>query len=380
MGFASAATMTTALSTFVLFVGYFAHRTGVSPGELVLWGSVAYFAGMPIGKVIGRGLRAYRRLPLLIGGLSAIIAASLAAMPFVSSFAELMTLRVIQGLVTIYMEVFSNVHSFLFEELRSRSLAASISISGIPAGVAIGTSAYALASQSPLLVFSTLAAASLLMGLAFSAATGRLRVVETELRADIPGTTYTRGITWIMGFLWATIAGFNLVLAVLLPPFVTSYSPPDVPLAMQAFGYSAALLTVAAGAVEYAVGSLRRMAMLVGASYVASFIGFLLLYLLEPRGLALALDIILINVEAFAVPFIYSVPRELYEERMVAKGTWEFALLGSTFHVWATFGLLSLGAAFDFRLPILVLALPPVYGAAVSFMMPRLVARRGAHS
>ncbi len=375
LGFATSAIMTSALSTYVLYLPYFHSLTGAPIDSLALLGSVMYFAGMPLGKVIGRALRFYRRLPAAVLGMSALIAATLVLMPYASSLWELMSLRVIQGTVTFFMEVFSNAYSYLYGDVGSRTLASAASISGIPAGVAIGTSAYVLASASPFIVYAALASAALASAAGYSAVLSRMRAELSPLSEELRGTTFRMGRTWIMGFLWATIAGFNLVLAVALPPFISSYSPADVPLAMNAFGVSAAVLTVLSGAIAYRVRSPAALSRIIAAGYALSFAGYAYLWAARPVGAALALAILLINMEALAVPFIYSVPRHLYPDGLVAKGTWEFSLIGSTFHVWATMLVLGLGYYAGFGAAMAVLMGPPIYGALVSLLLTRLMRR-----
>ncbi|AFZ69945.1 Major Facilitator Superfamily transporter [Caldisphaera lagunensis DSM 15908] len=371
LGFVIASLLTSALSIYVLFMPYFSEKIGVNIQELILWGNLAYFIGMPIGKIIGRFLKFYKRLTKSIIGLTGLISISIALMPFISSFSELIILRIIQGTVTFYMEIFSNVYSFLFSDFKSRNLASAISISGIPGGVAIGTSAYILETQSPILVYSIFSIISFIVGLIFAFSTLNFENTIKELKNEYKGTTYKLKITWIMGFYWATIAGFNLVLAILLQPFVSSYSVKDVPIAMETFGYSGAILTIAGGFIAYLTKSLKITSIVIGISYIISFIGFLILYLFEPVGIYLALTIILIMIEAIAVPFIYSIPREIYKENMVAKGTWEFAFIGSSFHIWGALIVLTIGSLISFRYSILALAFPPIYGALISFLIPR---------
>ena len=379
LGFATASTLTSALSIYVLFIGFFSQKIGVRVPTLILWGNLAYFIGMPVGKVIGRTLKFYKKLPLATAGLTAVISISLIMMPFVSTFSQLLALRIVQGTVTFYMEVFSNAYSFLFEEFKSRNLASSISISGIPGGVAIGTSAYALETQNPIAVYVSFGIISTALGILYSISTKRFRQIGINLAKEERGTTYRLKVTWLMGFYWATIAGFNLVLAVVLPPYISSYYPRDVPLAMETFGYSGAILTILGGIIAYITKSLKNMAVTVGIFYIVSFIGFMLLYLFEPVGLSLMVIIILIMLEGIAVPFIYSVPREIYPKSMVAKGTWEFALIGSSFHIWGALIILTIGSIFGYRLSIFALIFPPIYGAIVSFILPK-ISRKGSNN
>ncbi|MDP8002786.1 MAG: hypothetical protein RAK17_01140 [Caldisphaera sp.] len=371
LGFITAAITTTALSIYVLYVGYFSKITNTQIPILILWGNLAYFFGMPLGKIVGRFLKFYKNLSFAIVGISILISLSLFLMPFVRYFYELLILRIIQGTVTFYMEVFSNFYSFLYKEFNKRVLASSISISGIPGGVAIGTSVYIVSSQNPLIVYSLFAIISFLLALFYSIKLRNFRNVQMNLKNESKGTTYKMGRTWLMGFFWATIAGFNLILGVLLPPFVSSYSPSDIPLAMEIFGYTGALITIIGGILAYVLKSSQTMSKIVAISYILSFIGFIYLYF-EPNGINLAIALTLINIEAIAVPFIYSVPRELYKEELVAKGTWEFALIGSSFHVWASLLLLEVGTYFDFRLSIFLLIFPPIYGAIVSLLLPKI--------
>ncbi|MGC9116326.1 MAG: hypothetical protein ACP5ID_01720 [Conexivisphaera sp.] len=373
LGFVASAIMTSALSTYVLYLGYFHAVTGVPIPSLALWGSLFYFAGMPVGKIIGRTLRFYRCLPAAVIGMSVLIASTLVAMPYARSLQELLALRFFQGTVTFFMEVFSNAYSYLYDDVRTRTLASAVSISGIPGGVALGTSAYALSLASPVATYSALAAAALAAAVGYSYVLSRVGRALASLRTELHGTTFRMGRTWLMGALWATIAGFNLVLAVALPPFVSSYAPAYVPLAMESFGVTAALLTVASGALAYWLRSPVALSRMVALGYALAFAGFVYLALARPLGAALVLAISLINMETLAVPFIYSIPRQVYPEGLVAKGTWEFALIGSTFHVWATALVLGLGYWFGFGAAMAILAAPPVYGVLASLALPRLM-------
>lgn len=372
LGFATSAILTSALSTYVLYLAYFHSRLGMSIPSLALWGSVLYFAGMPVGKVVGRILRFYRRLPSAVLGMSILIAATLVLMPYVSSPAELMVLRFFQGTVTFFMEIFSNAYSYLYGDVGTRTLASAVSISGIPGGVAIGTSAYILALANPYIVYAALAASALAAAVAYSLIISKLGSALAPLRIESHGTTFRMGRTWLMGALWATIAGFNLVLAVALQPFVSSYAPSEVPLAMSAFGVTAALLTVISGVVAYALRSQAALAAMVSAGYALGFVGFVYLWMARPTGIWLVVAVTLINMETLAVPYIYSIPRHLYPEGLAAKGTWEFALIGSTFHVWATALVLGIGYYIGFGAAMAILMGPPLYGMLAALAMPRL--------
>jgi len=372
-GFISAAIMTTSLSTFVLFAGYFSLRLNVNIQSLILWGNVIYFAGMPLGKIIGRFIKFYKNLPTALLGITVLISLTIALMPFVNSFVELMIFRFLQGTVTIYMEVFSNIYSFLYDKISTRNLASAISISGIPGGVAIGTSAYVLTKENPVTIFTLFSLISLLSSILYVLLIRRNKPVMYKLKEEIPGTTYNYGRTWLMGLLWATIAGGNLVLSIALPQYISSYSPNDITLAMQVFGYSAVLLTIIGGLIGYYSKSLNNMIKVIAVSYLLSLIGFLIISYGQPKYMFLALAIILINAEAIVVPFIYSIPRYLYPEKLVAKGTWEFALIGSSFHIWSSILVLEIGFYFSFRLVMFMLSFPPLYGIVFSLMLPRLI-------
>ncbi len=375
IGFITVAITTTGLSIYVLYIGYFSKLTRIGIPTLLLWGNLAYFIGMPIGKILGRWLKFYKHLSIAIIGLSFIISLSMILMPFSKSFDELLLLRIIQGTVTFYMEIFSNFYSFLFNDFRKRTLASAISISGIPGGVAIGTSAYALISQNPLVVYSSFAIISLILAIFYSISLSNFRIIQSDLKKEGSGTTYKMGRTWLMGFLWATIAGFNLILAVLLPPYISTYSPKDVPLAMEIFGYTGAIITIIGGLIAYIIKSSITMAKIVSIAYILSFIGFIILYF-EPKGIYLGIDITIIMLEGFAVPFIYAVPVELYKEDMVAKGTWEFALIGSSFHVWGALLILTLATIISYRFAEFILIFPPIYGFIVSFLLPKLYEKK----
>ena len=375
LGFIAAALLTSSLSTYVLYLGYFHARIGASIPWLALWGNVIYFAGMPLGKVVGRALKFYRHLPSAVVGMSALIAASLVLMPYVTSSAELLSLRLIQGMVTFYMEVFSNAHSYLYDNLGHRTLASAVSIAGIPGGVAIGTSAYLAAPPSA--TYAVLAAISLLGAVAYAAALSRIRVTLAPLSRESGGSTFHMGRTWLMGSLWGTVTG-DLALAVALPPLVSSYAPPDVPLAMAAFGISGVLMTVVAGVVAYFVRSPRTMTRIISAGYALSVASFLYILIFRPVGAYLALSILGTDMMNLAIPFIYSVPRHVYREGFVGKGTWEFSMVGSFYHIWFTALVLVLTYAIGFAAGVLSFAALMLYGAVATLVLPRFFLRGSA--
>jgi len=133
------------------------------------------------------------------------------------------------------------------------------------------------------------------------------------------------------------------------------------------------LLTIIGGLIGYYSKSLNNMIKVIAVSYLLSLIGFLIISYGQPKYMFLALAIILINAEAIVVPFIYSIPRYLYPEKLVAKGTWEFALIGSSFHIWSSILVLEIGFYFSFRLVMFMLSFPPLYGIVFSLMLPRLI-------
>jgi len=49
-------------------------------------------------------------------------------------------------------------------------------------------------------------------------------------------TTYKFKFTWIYGFLWMTIKGFNLTFAIIIPLYLDKYSLAIIGIAMSIFG------------------------------------------------------------------------------------------------------------------------------------------------
>ena len=372
LGFTASALLTSSLSTYVLYLGYFHARMGVPISWLALWGNVLYFAGMPLGKVIGRALRFYRHLPSAVVGMSALIAASLALMPFAASPLELLSLRLIQGTVTFYMEVFSNAHSYLYDDLGRRTLASAVSIAGIPGGVAVGTSAYLTAPPS--VAYPILAAVSFLGAAAYAFVLSRARVALAPLSRESGGTTFRMGRTWLLGSLWGTVTG-DLALAVVLPSLISSYSPSDVPLAMAAFGISGVLMTLVAGAVAYLVRSPVTMARIISVGYALSAASYIYLLAFRPAGACLALSILGTDMMNLVIPFIYSVPRHVYREGFVGKGTWEFSMIGSFYHIWFTALAVVMTYGMGFAAGVLTFTALMLYGLGASLVLPRLFLR-----
>ncbi|BBE42025.1 hypothetical protein [Conexivisphaera calida] len=369
LGFLAAALLTSSLSTYILYLGYFHARIGASIPWLALWGSVFYFAGMPLGKVVGRALKFYRHLPSAVVGMSALIAASLVLMPYVSSSPELLSLRLIQGMVTFYMEVFSNAHSYLYSDLGHRTLASAVSIAGIPGGVAIGTSAYLAAPPS--VAYAALAAISLVAAAAYAAVLSRVRTSLAPLSRESGGSTFRMGRTWLMGTLWGTVTG-DLTLAVALQPLVSSYAPADVPLAIGTFGISGVLMTAAAGIVAYFVRSPRHMTRIISVGYAISAASFLYILMFRPVGAYLVAAIVLTDLMNLAIPFIYSVPRHVYREGYVGKGTWEFSMIGSFYHIWFTALALGLIYGIGFAAGVSSFVALMLYGMVATLVLPRL--------
>jgi hypothetical protein len=57
-------------------------------------------------------------------------------------------------------------------------------------------------------------------------------------------TTYKFKFTWIYGFLWMTIKGFNLTFAIIIPLYLDKYSLAIIGIAMSILGYRDTLGTI----------------------------------------------------------------------------------------------------------------------------------------
>lgn len=371
MGFVLAAVLLTSLSSFVLFIPYYAHALGTPPSELLYYGTLLFFSGMPFGKLVGRALRLYRHtVAFTLAGII-IISTTIFLMPFAGSLAILLLFRFIQGSSTVLMEVFSVSYSFIYSR-RVRALASTISISGIPAGVAIGSGITYIFRGGVINSYLTMGALSILCVFPFLIL---LNGRPVQPKVEVPGTTYRRPATWALAFLWMTIAGFNLVIASILPAYMVMADPSYLPAVLYIFGFWGAIATVLGGAVAYVLyprlNGDRSLVLVATAGYLLSIPGFLIFFF-GGGGTMLIIGMVLIMFETFSISAIYALPRRLYEDGMVAKGTWEFALLGSLGHIIAPLVVIPLAIIAGYNETFLFLMAFPVAGSIVMAYLPRL--------
>ncbi|MDG7035603.1 MAG: hypothetical protein JRM78_05220, partial [Nitrososphaerota archaeon] len=196
MGFVLAAVLLTSLSSFVLFIPYYAHALATPPSELLYYGTLLFFSGMPFGKLIGRALRLYRHTVAFTLACVIIISATIFLMPFAGSLAILLLFRFIQGSSTVLMEVFSVSYSFIYSR-RARALASTISISGIPAGVAIGSGITYIFRGGVINSYLTMGALSVLCVFPFLIL---LNGRPVQPKVEVPGATHRRPATWALAF------------------------------------------------------------------------------------------------------------------------------------------------------------------------------------
>jgi len=371
MGFILAAVLLTSLSSFVLFIPYFTKALGIPSNELLYYGTLLFFGGMPFGKLIGRAFKLYRHTVAFTLTCVTIISVTIFMMPFVSSIAVLLLFRFIQGSATVLMEVFSVSYSYIYSK-RARALASTISISGIPAGVAIGSSITYIFRGGVINSYMTMGALSVICVFPFLLL---LNGRPVQPRVESSGTTYRRPATWALGFLWMTIAGFNLVMASILPAYVGTVNPTYIPAVMDVFGFWGAIATVLGGMIAYILyprlNGDRSLVFVAMAGYLLSIPGFVIFFL-GGGGTELILGMTLIMFETFSIPAIYALPRRLYEDGMVAKGTWEFGLMGSLGHIIAPLMVIPLAVLFGYNEIFLFLMAFPIAGSIVMAYIPRL--------
>jgi len=362
-GFALAAILLSSLSSFVIFLPYFSSLTHTNSDEVFYLGTLIYFIGMPVGKILGRIFSYHRNVRLTTTIVIVTVAVSVIVMSFVTIFPVLLLMRFIQGSATILMEVFSISFSYVYSE-RNRILASTFAISGIPTGVTIGTSIPALTNMDPFTAYVIMGILSIAMLVPFILLLGKNRDKLIELKHDKSGTTLRMPVTWIMGLLWMTMT-VNLIMATVIPEYLAQYDPKDIFRAMDVFGIWAAISTVLGGVIAYMLyqrsTSYRSLVIVSLAGFVISVPGFLLLSM-KITGSILLFAIFLTQFGAFVVAMIYSVPRKIYPEGFVGKGIWEFSSIGSLGHIVAPLTLIPIGYLLGFGSIFIILLLIPIYG------------------
>ncbi len=374
-GFVMAAVLLSSLSSFVIFIGYFSKITNTNPNLLLYLGTLLYFAGMPAGKLIARVLKYHKNMTLATFIVLTIISATVIFMPYVNNFALLLAFRFIQGGATILMEIFSLSYAYIYTD-RKRVLASSFSISGIPAGVAIGSAVPFLANMNPDLVYAILGLLSFILIIPFVILLNKNKNAFNVLKEEKRGTTVKMSITWIMGFLWISIAGFTLVLGSILPDYLATYDPKDIVMVMSIFGFWGAAATTVGGLIAYFLyaKNLGYRALI----YVSIFgilvavPGYILLAL-KVTNLILYLAVFIIQFEGFVIGAIYTLPRKLYPPGLVAKGTWEFSFIGSLGHIIAPLVLFPIAYSIGFSYMFITLLIFPIYGIfAMGYILTKI--------
>jgi hypothetical protein len=373
-GFVMSAVLLSSLSSFVIFIGYFSKATNTNPSILFYLGTLLYFAGMPAGKFIGRVLKYHKNTVLATFIVVTIISATVIFMPYVNNFPLLLLFRFIQGGASILMEIFSLSYAYIYSD-RKRILASTVSISGIPAGVAIGSSLPFLANMNPGIVYAVLGLLSFLLLLPFVFLLNRDREVLNVLKEEKKGTTVKMSITWIMAFLWMSIAGFNLVLGSIMPIYLGIYDPKDIAMTMDIFGFWGAGATIVGGLIAYLLYSrasgYRSLIYVSIFGYLFAIPGFIMLAF-RVTNLFLFLAMFLIQFEAFVIAAIYTLPRKLYPSGLVAKGTWEFSFFGSLGHIIAPLMLIPIAYSIGFNFMFAMILIFPIYGIfAMSYLITK---------
>lgn len=363
-GFITAAMLLSSLSSFVIFIDFFSKSTHTNPNLLFYLGTLIYFTGMPAGKLIGRILRYHKNTVLATFLVVTIISLTVVFMPYVNIFPLLMLFRFIQGGATILMEIFSISYAYIFSE-RERILASTFSISGIPTGVAIGSSLPFMANMNPYLVYMVLGLLSFILLLPFVFLLNKNQEALKVLKEEGNGTTLKMPITWIMAFLWMSIAGFNLVLGSIMPMYLGMYDPKDIAITMDIFGYWGAIATIVGGLIAYFLypkaSGYRSFVYVSIIGYLISIPGFIILAF-KVTNFPLFLAMFLIQFEAFPIAAIYTLPRKLYPPGFVAKGTWEFSFFGSLGHIIAPLTLIPIAYFIGFNIMFTTILIFPIYG------------------
>jgi len=366
-GFTLSSLLFITLSLFTLTAGeLYAHvRPAISLNYFSYVITIAYFAGMPIGKIIGRTLGLHRHSSVSVFLIIAFIALTIPITYLTSNFYLLIILRTVQGTSTFLMEIFSIEYSKILD-FEKRIIPSTISIGGIPTGVALGSFLVRYISVKNLFLLDL---AIVFTGTIFSLV---MNYIKNENRIEQmtkikTGHNFKNPLTWFMGLIWMSIAGFNLSLAVILPLYLIRKNPGLIISAMNVFGYSAAIFTFVGGILAYFIYERIKkesaaFLIPVGA-YIFTALGFLIiifsgtLYLLEA--------ILLINFEAMCIGIIYSIPRELFGDLNYANATWEFSFIGSTGHIIVPLLLIPLAYLLGFRYVFIIYAIYPLLVSAL---------------
>ncbi|MGC9146153.1 MAG: hypothetical protein ACP5GS_08630, partial [Nitrososphaeria archaeon] len=318
-----------------------------------------------LGKIIRRTLGMHRHPSVSVFLMITFIALTIPITYLTSNFYLLIILRTVQGTSTFLMEIFSIEYSKILD-FEKRVIPSTISIGGIPTGVALGSFLVRYISVKNLFLLDL---AIVFTGTIFSLL---MNYIKNENRVEQmtkikTGHNFKNPLTWFMGLIWMSIAGFNLSLAVILPLYLARKNPELIISAMNVFGYSAAIFTFVGGILAYFIYERIKkesaaFLIPVGA-YIFTALGFLIiifsgtLYLLEA--------ILLINFEAMCIGIIYSIPRELFGDLNYANATWEFSFIGSTGHIIVPLLLIPLAYLLGFRYIFIIYAIYPLLVSAL---------------
>ncbi len=378
LGFILASLLFISLSIFTLSVGdLYAHaHPAMSINDFSYLITIAYFVGMPLGKVIGRVFGMHRYPSVSVFLLVAFIAITIPITFLTSNFYLLIFLRVVQGTSTFLMEIFSIEYSKILD-FEKRIIPSTISIGGIPSGVALGSFLVQYISLKNLLLLDI---AIISVGILFS-------LLLNNMNNDAPAElsikkkarhNFKNPLTWFMGLIWMSIAGFNLSLAVILPLYLEHEDPKLIISAMNIFGYSAAIFTFVGGLIAYLIYErIKRQSAVIlipVISYIFTAIGFLVIILYGTLYIQSA--ILLVNIEAMCIGIIYTVPKELFGEANYANATWEFSFIGSTGHIIVPLILIPLSYSYGFRYVFMIYAVYPVI-ASLLFLRIRSYTYKG---
>ncbi|MEM3192711.1 MAG: hypothetical protein QW292_11665, partial [Candidatus Parvarchaeota archaeon] len=77
--------------------------------------------------------------------------------------------------------------------------------------------------------------------------------------------------------------------------------------------------------------------------------------------------------ETFVIAAIYTLPRKLYPPGLVAKGTWEFSLVGSLGHIIAPLILIPIAYSIGFGYMFAIILIFPIYGIfAMTYLLTKI--------
>ncbi len=349
IGFILSTVLFMALSVFTIMSPFiYSHlSSSISYNAFSYLFTILYFSGMPAGKVLGRIFGFHKRPSFFTFLMIVIIAITIPLIYYGNNLILVLVSRFIEGTSTFLMEIYS-IEFSSFLALRERIIPSSISIGGIPTGVALGGLIVSKLSSNVIIIWTIF---SMVLGAIFSLSIYLARNSAEMKKGGIKRKTgFKNPLTWYMGIIWMSIAGFNLSLAIILPLYLEMINPSLIGYSLGIFGYAGAIFTFIGGILAFLLytETKRNISMIYLAvfSYAISFIGFISLIIFGIKNIGI--DIVLISFEAMNVAIIYSIPKDIFGETNFANSTWEFSLIGSSGHILAPLILIPIALNFGF--------------------------------